>query len=111
MTPTSWLGLAAICAVAGFCGSTLMRGAGMAMYFGRLTTAVEMLTNSVTEIKALVHESNKSQAMRFEEHEGRLSKLEFCLDMDGRSEGIVMDVMKIRNRQRRRGDNRGGQEA
>lgn len=101
MTPTQILGASLLCTIFTLAGALFYRGVNSGKEMGELTGAVKNLASNVGEIKDLF----KAHADRLQEHEGRLNKLEFCLDMDNRSEGIVMDVMSIRNRQRKRGGN------
>jgi hypothetical protein len=105
MTPTECLEITSIVSVLGFVVLLLGRALGVGFQHGELTKSVKELTSSVVEFKDLF----KAHAGRLEEHEARLAKLEFCLDIDGKSMGIVQDVAEIhRRRQRRRN---GGNEA
>jgi hypothetical protein len=100
MTPTNCLEVTSIVSVLGFIVLLLSRALGIGFQQGELTKSVKELTSSVVEFKDLF----KAHAGRLEEHEGRLGKLEFLLDVDGKSMGIVMDVAEIhRRRERRRG--------
>lgn len=94
MTPTMILGASLICTIAGLIMAIFYRGKSDGRDFGEMTGSLKSLAESVREIKDLF----KAHGARLDEHEGRISKLEFCLDIDGQATSVVGDVMKVRER-------------
>jgi hypothetical protein len=105
MTPTICLEITSLISVLTLVGMLLSRAIGTGFQHGELTRSVKELAAAVIEFKDLF----KEHAGRIEEHEARLAKLEFCLDIDGKSMGIVQDVAEIHRRRQQRRRNGGNE--
>lgn len=97
MTPTNWTGLLALCAVAGVVGAILRAG----MYGGRTTKALEDMAIGIRDIRGDFKEMRsdfKTAADKIADHELRLGKVEFCLDINGDASAIVANLASHRRR-------------
>lgn len=107
MTPSAINGLIALCAVLGLSGGFLAYGARIVLIFGKLTTSIETLTGSVVRMEGLtanISQKIDTHAERIDQHENRLYKLELLVGTNDQADGLIIDLMKVNERRRRRGE-------
>lgn len=92
MSPSTWNGIVALCAVVGVLGSFLVYGARLVIHFDRITTAVETLSNTVVKLEGHFQYMMTTLAAHTEQlgnHRERLERVESYLDVDGQVSSLI----------------------